>query len=156
MKTILLNKGVLDMRGLMRLLLLGVALGLAGSVNSLSAQVKAAGKAPEKAPAVIILKGAPLGGVKFTHAAHEKMTKCVECHHACKPEKALASAHQQCGDCHTKVAAPPMKTTMRDAFHNATGKTGTCIDCHAQAVAAGKTAVPVKCNGCHKKENVAL
>ena len=144
------------MRRLMRLLLLAAALGLTGSVNVLSAQVKAAGKTSDKAPAVIILKGAPLGGVKFTHAAHEKITKCVECHHASKPEKALTSAHQQCGDCHTKVAVPPVKTTIRDAFHNATGKAGTCVDCHAQGVAAGKTTVPVKCNGCHKKENVAL
>jgi hypothetical protein len=41
-----------------------------------------------------------------------------------------------------------MKTTAKLAFHDAMAKKGTCIDCHAKEVAAGKKA-PMKCNECH-------
>src|SRR5512133_4305410 len=94
------------------------------------------------APGTVILKGAPMGGVKFDHAKHSKMegVKCDTCHHASKPEKANKTAHQACQECHTKAATAPMKTATQGAFHKAMAKGGTCIDCHAKAVAAGKTA----------------
>lgn len=107
----------------------------------------------EKQPGTVVLKGAPMGGVKFDHAAHVKLTKdkCETCHHPSKPEKALKTPHENCSDCHTKTAIAPMKTKIQAAFHDPTAKKGTCIDCHQKA-AGGKA--PLKCNQCHKKENV--
>jgi hypothetical protein len=111
--------------------------------------------AQEKQPTTVVLKGSPMGGVKFDHAKHSKMegVKCDQCHHASKPEKALKAAHEACQDCHTKTAAAPMKTVTQGAFHTAMAKGGTCIDCHVKQNAAGKKA-PTKCPECHKKENV--
>lgn len=113
-----------------------------------------AAQAQEKAPGVVILKGSPMGGVKFDHPAHAKLAdnKCETCHHASKPEKPMKAKHQACQDCHTKAVTAPMKTAARAAFHDATAKSGTCINCHATQAKAGKKA-PTKCNECHKKEN---
>lgn len=107
-----------------------------------------------KEPTTVVLKGAPLGGVKFDHAAHAKTHKveCETCHHAAKPEKPTKAANQKCSDCHTKAAAAPMKTNYRGAFHDAPAKAGLCVTCHQKENAAGKKA-PIKCNECHKKEN---
>lgn len=121
------------------------ALLASGFANQLAAQ--------NKGPAVVVLKGAALGGVKFTHDKHNDLSKCVSCHHASKAEKPLKSPHQKCTECHTKPAAAPMKTTIRDAYHDVAAKKGICMDCHVKEAAAGKK-VPVKCNECHKKENV--
>ncbi len=108
--------------------------------------------AQEKAPGTVILKGAPMGGVKFDHAAHVKASggdaKCESCHHASKPEKANATKNQKCQDCHTKTVAAPMKTKAQAAFHDPMAKKGLCVDCHIT-----KKKGPVKCNECHKKEN---
>jgi hypothetical protein len=112
--------------------------------------------AQAKAPDTVVLKGAPMGGVKLDHAKHAKEygAKCTDCHHASKPEKAMKGENQKCSDCHTKTAAAPMKTKYQNAFHDATAKAGTCIGCHAKAVAAGKKAPAAgKCADCHKKEN---
>jgi hypothetical protein len=51
------------------------------------------------------------------------------------------------------VAIPPMKTKLQAAFHNPTATAGTCIDCHKAETAKGKV-TPLKCLGCHKKENM--
>jgi hypothetical protein len=102
-----------------------------------------------------ILKGNPLGGVKFEHKLHTERAaeKCETCHHPSKPEKALTNPQQACTECHTKTVAAPMKTNTVGAFHkNATAQAGTCIDCHKAENAKGKKA-PVKCMDCHKKEN---
>jgi hypothetical protein len=141
------------MRGVYRLLVFGACFAIAGSFDSLAAQQKASAKAPAKAPAVIVLKGAPIGGVKFAHAEHEKKAKCETCHHASLPAKPLTSPHQQCADCHTKPAAAPMKTSIRDAFHDTMAKKGTCVDCHVKGAATGKV-TPAKCVSCHNKANV--
>lgn len=112
--------------------------------------------AQAKAPKdVIILKGAPMGGVKFLHKAHstERGIKCDKCHHPSKAEKPSKVATQSCADCHTKTATAPMKTKYQAAFHNPTATAGICIDCHKKEVAAGKKA-PTKCNECHQKANV--
>ena len=139
------------MKIMLRVLLMGIAVLGAGAVNNLAAQ----GKAKDKdEPTVVVLKGAALGGVKFTHDKHEDLAKCIACHHASKPEKALKSAHEKCTDCHTKPAVAPMKTTIRDAYHDVTAKKGVCMDCHVKEAAAGKKNVPLKCNECHKKENI--
>src|SRR5215212_2030434 len=107
--------------------------------------------AEDKAPATpIILKGAPMGGVKFEHSKHA--VKCDTCHHASKAEKPMASAHQKCTDCHTATATAPMKTKLQAAFHNPTAQAGICIDCHKKEAAAGKAA-PTKCMQCHQKAN---
>jgi len=122
----------------------------------LAAGVGAHVYAQAKAPDTVVLKGAPMGGVKLDHAKHGKEygAKCTDCHHASKPEKPKKAEQQKCSDCHTKVAAAPMKTKYQNAFHDATAKAGTCIDCHAKAIAAGKKAPAAgKCLDCHKKEN---
>jgi hypothetical protein len=115
---------------------------------AVSAPSFAQAKAPD---APFILRGAPMGGVKFQHSVH-KDVKCDTCHHAAKPEKATKSATQACGDCHTKTAAAPMKTNFKGAFHDQMAKKGTCADCHTVEAAKGKKA-PTKCADCHKKEN---
>ena len=103
----------------------------------------------------VILKGAPLGGVKFEHKLHSERAgnKCETCHHLSKPEKPAKAAQQACTDCHTKPPQPGMKTAVQGAFHNPTAQAGTCLDCHKAENAKGKKA-PVKCMDCHKKENV--
>jgi hypothetical protein len=134
---------------LIRTLMVGMAgtLALAIAAPSLTAQ------AP-KPPASVILTGAAIGGVKLDHAAHAGAYKvaCTTCHHPSMKEKPAKSEHQKCSDCHTKVAAAPMKTNYRDAFHDAMAKSGLCVTCHMQENKAGKKA-PLKCNECHKKEH---
>ena len=104
----------------------------------------------QKAPDSVVLKGAPMGGVKFDHKVHSTATKCDVCHHAAKPEKAPKSAHEACMDCHTKTATAPMKTKTQAAFHNPTATAGLCIDCHKKEVAKK---APTKCAECHQKAN---
>jgi hypothetical protein len=93
---------------------------------------------------------APRGAVKFDHAAHVKIGKCVECHHASKPQKPAKSQFEKCGDCHTRAGSPQVKVKLQGAFHNPQATAGTCIDCHKRQNAAGKE-VPTKCAECHKK-----
>lgn len=125
----------------------GLALSVALTVSHVSAQ-------PPKEPDTVVMTGAPSGGVKFDHRKHTKDYKadCKTCHHASKPEKPLKTAHQKCADCHTKTATPPMKTTIKNAFHDGTAKKGVCADCHNTERAKGKK-TPAKCGDCHKKEN---
>jgi hypothetical protein len=127
------------------------------SVFAFAVAVSGLALAQEKAPTVVVLKGAPLGGVKFDHAKHSKLegVKCDTCHHASKPEKPSKTAHESCQTCHTKAATAPMKTNTQGAFHVAMAKGGLCIDCHVKAIAAGKKAPAAgKCAECHKKENI--
>lgn len=102
----------------------------------------------------IILKGSPLGGVRFEHKLHVARTGsvCATCHHASKPEKPASAPQQACSDCHTNAAAAPMKTKRQAAFHNPAAQSGTCIDCHKAENAKGKKA-PLTCMECHKQEN---
>ncbi len=101
----------------------------------------------------IILKGAPMGAVKFDHTAHLRVAgKCDVCHHASKPQKPLMSPQEACTDCHTKPPTPPVSTSLQAAFHNPTATAGLCIDCHKRQNASGK-ATPVKCAECHQKAN---
>ena len=106
-----------------------------------------------KAPDTAVLTGSPLGNVTLSHAAHNKTygAKCEDCHHPSKPEKAMKGPQEKCGDCHTKVAAAPMKTKLQAAFHDPMAKKGTCVDCHQQAIAKGNKKAPAKCADCHKK-----
>ena len=164
-----LNRVVAVFLGLMLVLAASAQTAKTTTAKSTTAKKAATKKAPAKAattaPAqtaakkvpkdVIILKGAPMGGVKFMHTAHSKdrAIKCETCHHPSKTEKPATAAEQACGDCHTKVAAAPMKTKYHAAFHNPTATAGICIDCHKAENAKGKKA-PTKCAECHKKENV--
>jgi hypothetical protein len=104
---------------------------------------------------VVILKGAPIGGVRLEHKLHAERAgnDCTVCHHPSKPQKPAKDPHQACSDCHTKAAAAPMKTRYQAAFHNPTAQSGTCVDCHKAENAKGKKA-PLKCQECHKKGNV--
>jgi hypothetical protein len=104
---------------------------------------------------VVILRGSPLGAVKFDHKLHSqaRSTKCETCHHPSRFEKPATAQQQACSNCHTKVAISPMKTKLPAVFHNPTGAAGTCIDCHKAENAKGNVA-PIKCLGCHKKENI--
>ena len=66
--------------------------------------------------APIVLKGAPMGAVKFDHTAHLKVAgKCEVCHHASKPQKPLKVPQEACTDCHTDQ-------TNYASF--------SCINCH--------------------------
>jgi hypothetical protein len=103
---------------------------------------------------VVILTGSPLGGVRFEHKLHVARAgnNCATCHHPSRPEKPASGPQQACSDCHTSVAMPPMKTKRQAAFHNPTGQSGTCIDCHKAENAKAKKA-PLNCMECHKPEN---
>ncbi len=103
---------------------------------------------------VVVLKGSPLGGVRFEHKLHTDRAgnTCETCHHSSRAEKPATAPQQACSDCHTKVAVSPMKTKYQAAFHNPMAQSGTCVDCHKARNATGKKA-PVKCAECHKKEN---
>ena len=103
---------------------------------------------------VYVLRGSPLGVVKFEHKLHQERAanKCETCHHESRPEKPAKAAQQSCFDCHTKPPQPGMKTGRQGAFHSPTAQSGTCIDCHKMQNAQGKKA-PTKCMECHKKEN---
>ena len=103
---------------------------------------------------VIILKGSPLGGVRFEHKLHVARAgnNCATCHHPSRPEKPASAPQQACSDCHTNAATAPMKTKHQAAFHNPTAQSGTCIDCHKAENAKGKKA-PLTCMECHKQEN---
>jgi sRNA-binding protein len=107
-------------------------------------------------PTTVILKGNPMGGVKFDHAAHAKLAgdKCVTCHHASKPEKAAKAKQEKCQLCHEKTATAPMKTTAKLAFHDGLAKKGICIECHVAENAKGKKSPVSPCGACHKKDNV--
>ena len=102
-------------------------------------------------PETVVMKGPSQGAVTLTHKKHAEFSECVSCHHEPKPEKVKTADNQKCSECHTKPAEAPMKTTLRDAFHNAMAKQGSCVDCHIKEAAAGK-GVPQKCGDCHKKE----
>jgi hypothetical protein len=107
-----------------------------------------------KEPGIVILKGAPIGGVKFDHPKHSKTAgagKCDTCHHASKTEMPAKAEQQKCSDCHTKAATAPMKTKYQAAFHDPMYKKGTCADCHVKDTTKK---APAKCLDCHKKENV--
>ena len=101
----------------------------------------------------MVLTGAPMGGVRLEHKLHVERAgnTCEGCHHASKPEKPATAPQQACSACHTKVAAPPMKTKYQAAFHNPMAQSGTCVDCHKAQNLKGKKA-PVKCAECHKKD----
>lgn len=103
---------------------------------------------------VIVLTGSPLGGVRFEHKLHVTRAgnNCATCHHPSRPEKAASAPQQACSDCHTKVAAAPMKTKHQAAFHDPMAQSGTCIDCHKADKAKPKKA-PLGCMDCHKQEN---
>jgi hypothetical protein len=125
---------------------------LASLLLALSVSSQVFGQAKPKD--TVILKGNPLGAVKFEHKLHQERAskKCETCHHASKPEKPSKAPQQVCMDCHTKPPQAGMKTGLPAAFHNPLAQAGTCIDCHKQENAKGKKA-PVKCMECHKKEN---
>jgi hypothetical protein len=112
------------------------------------------GQAP-KEPDTVILKGAPMGGVKLQHKLHarDNKIKCETCHHPSKPAKPMKAEQQKCTDCHTKTVAAPMKTNTRAAFHDPMAKTGVCVDCHQAEIKKGNKKTPAKCTDCHKKEN---
>jgi formate-dependent nitrite reductase cytochrome c552 subunit len=140
----------MSVKNISRTLIFSLAVALCAAIATPSLLAQA------KDPGTVILKGAPLGGVKFDHKKHAAAIgadKCTTCHHPSKPEKAATSPTQKCSECHTKTAAAPMKTKYQAAFHDPMAKKGVCIDCHVAEVGKGKKA-PTKCNECHKKENV--
>ena len=123
---------------------------LVGSIFSLAFTLPLAAQEKPSAPDTIVLKGPSRGAVTFTHKKHSAATECTTCHHEARPEKAKTSDYQKCTECHTIPVAEPMKTALRDAFHNGMAKQGTCVDCNVKEAAAGKT-VPTKCADCHIK-----
>jgi hypothetical protein len=114
-------------------------------------------KSTVKPPEIIILKGNPMGSVKFRHRLHTDVREieCATCHHASKPQKTANAAQQACSTCHVSVAVEPMVTNIKAAFHNDDATAGLCISCHTKENAAHKHKLaPVKCRDCHNKANV--
>lgn len=105
-----------------------------------------AGDTTEAPSTPIMLKGAPMGGVRFEHSKHA--AACESCHHAPREPKLVSTSPETCTACHTKPPQPGMKTGKQAAFHNPTATAGTCIDCHKKSAVS-----PTKCTQCHKKEN---
>ena len=136
----------------MAVLLLAAVLGCGGASAAVAAPTPAATVTPRTQPKGKIKLPAKLGVVTFDHEQHVKELKvaCATCHHPSRPAKANAAEHQACRDCHTLPATPPVKTSLRAAFHDPKAGTGTCIDCHRKAAAQGQKA-PLKCMECHKK-----
>lgn len=93
---------------------------------------------------------APRGTVIFTHGKHAELAECRSCHHESKPEKPSDDDYLKCSACHTTPAVDPMRTSLRNAYHDTVKRTGVCYDCHKEAAAAGKT-VPTGCAECHKR-----
>ena len=101
---------------------------------------------------IILLKDAPMGKVRFDHAAHLKVAaKCEVCHHPSNALKPLKTPQEACTDCHTRPATSPLTTNRQGAFHNPTASKGLCITCHKTENGLGKAA-PVHCTECHKPE----
>jgi len=113
----------------------------------------AAAQAPgEPAGPDTVVFNASRGKVTFTHAKHSKANECASCHHASRPEKPLTAAKQKCTDCHAAEPVPPMKTALKDAFHNTGTGEGTCLSCHAKKADTNPN-VPSACGDCHKKDS---
>jgi hypothetical protein len=133
------------------LVLLGVVMIL--FIRAVAEEAKPTARPPE----IIILKGNPMGSVKFRHRLHTDVREiqCEMCHHASKPEKPASAPQQACTGCHVSVAVPPMVTNIKAAFHNDDATAGLCINCHTKENAAHKHKLaPVKCSDCHNKANV--
>jgi hypothetical protein len=115
------------------------------------AQRAPAGLPEREPPAGTVTLPAKLGAVTFDHKKHVgRAPSCATCHHESRPEKPLEAQQQACRDCHTQPAVAPMKTSLRDAHHDAKASAGTCVSCHKQPANQGKP-VPLKCADCHKK-----
>lgn len=101
---------------------------------------------------IVVLIGRMFGAppVAFNHAKHadELLIDCETCHHPPRPERPAKRAFLPCSDCHETEVRLPMRTNFQFAFHDVAASSGTCIDCHKQESAVGRSA-PVKCTGCH-------
>jgi ABC-type nickel/cobalt efflux system permease component RcnA len=107
-----------------------------------------------KEPDTVLMKRATVGVVTFEHKkhAHEYKVACATCHHPDRPEVPRKAPNQACSTCHTTKPAAPMKTSNRDAFHDALARKGVCVDCHLDLNAKAKKEVaPVRCATCHIK-----
>lgn len=91
------------------------------------------------------------GTLVYTHAKHAELAECVTCHHESRPERPLESEYQKCDACHTADPVPPMKTSLRNAYHDTETREGTCYTCH-KAEADKGVDVPMRCIGCHPRE----
>ena len=102
----------------------------------------------------IILKGAPMGAVKFDHTSHLKVAgKCDVCHHASKPAKPLKSPQEACTDCHTRPATPPVTTNLQGGVPQSHRDGGYFASIATREQNASGKAAPVKCADCHQKAN---
>jgi len=132
-----------------------IALVCAAVVCAMALPSFAAPKAPKdmvyKAPAGIT---ATQGPVAFSHAKHEKATKCQDCHHKWdgKSDKIGGCSGKGCHDQAT-VKEGSKDVSFKDAFHRASSK-HSCVGCHKANKAAGKTPNgPVApCTKCHAKK----
>jgi len=108
-----------------------------------------------KEPETVLMKRATIGVVTFEHKlhAHGRKAACETCHHPARAGVPMKTPHQACSTCHTAKPVAPMKTSNRDAYHDAMARKGVCIDCHIElnAKAAKKEVAPVRCATCHVK-----
>ncbi len=95
----------------------------------------------------IIVEGAKMAAVKFSHAKHvtDYKVDCKVCHHK---EEDPTKGVERCSACHGLMGgtekAPDAPKNML-AYHK------NCIDCHQKVNAEQGKAAPTKCNECHKK-----
>jgi len=112
--------------------------------------VGAAFQVSAKAPEVVILKSDVMGGVKFNHPAHVKVTedKCETCHHASKPEKPYSARTKTAGIA-TPVPWRHDENYLRAAFHDGPAKREPAWMPYQRS--GGKKPVPLKCADCTKR-----
>ena len=107
-----------------------------------------AAQTPEAAaPDTVVMDGAALGVVTFSHVEHAGMAECTVCHHESRPEMPGSDPYQPCDECHAKKPQPPMSTSLLEAFHDRRAQSGVCIDCHLET--ENEEAAPVRCPACH-------
>lgn len=107
----------------------------------------------ETGPDTVVYNGSR-GTVVYTHGKHAQYAECRSCHHESRPEKPLETPYQKCTACHLERATEDVPTSLRDAYHNTSKKTGMCYDCHNEEAARGN-AMPLLCADCHKRQDRA-
>jgi len=94
------------------------------------------------------------GPVDFTHKKHtaDHKVACAECHHVIKDGKNVwkeGEAVHKCKECHDPIEKKGSVDKLQNAYHN------NCKDCHKKLAEGGKTTTaPLKkCNDCHQKKS---
>jgi hypothetical protein len=118
---------------------------------TMGAEPAAAQSSGVASPDTIVFPSAR-GTVVFTHGKHADEASCTACHHESKPEQPSDDPYLKCSACHTVQVVEPMRTSLRNAYHDTVKREGVCYSCHKEEAARGKT-MPMACADCHKRTN---